>query len=293
VYDHPHDFRGRDERPPAACRIVDALAFPGIEDVHHQPHDRARGVKLARLLVRQIRKLLDQVFVGLAENVGLRRLVAERDSRKTFDEIAEQGVGQALLVGPRRIAEDAVKRFRIRFFDAAYGLLQRLTDIGCNHTNVAPVAAFGNLKPVVLGELCVFLVIARFRQRRRIFLIMDIGDAFKKKQREYIGFEVGGIHRTAQDVGGFPEEGFELTEGGDVVIYDHPLSLWYDPPIQLGERGGGDKNRFIFLISPGVDVVKGICVQAICHELHDVAHDGASIFEPSSFFHAGTALNCN
>ncbi len=36
----------------AAGGIVDGLAFPGVEDVDHQPHDRARGVELARLLVR-------------------------------------------------------------------------------------------------------------------------------------------------------------------------------------------------------------------------------------------------
>ena len=64
----------------AAGGIVDGLAFPGIEDVHHQPHDRARRVKLARLLVREVGELLDQVFVGLAEDVRLRRLVAEGDA---------------------------------------------------------------------------------------------------------------------------------------------------------------------------------------------------------------------
>ena len=61
---------------------------------------------------------------------------------------------------------------------------------------------------------------------------MDIRDAFEEKKWEHIGFEVGGIHRAAQDVGGFPEEKFELTEGRDVVIHahSHPLPIWYGPP---------------------------------------------------------------
>ena len=40
----------------AAGGIIDGLAFLGIEDVDHQPHDGARGVKLAGLLVRERRR---------------------------------------------------------------------------------------------------------------------------------------------------------------------------------------------------------------------------------------------
>ena len=58
----------------AASRIVDRLALLRVEDVDHQPHDGARRVELAGLLVRDVGELLDQVFVGLAENVGLRPL---------------------------------------------------------------------------------------------------------------------------------------------------------------------------------------------------------------------------
>ena len=36
----------------AAGGVVDGLAFLRVEDVDHQPHDRARRVELARLLVR-------------------------------------------------------------------------------------------------------------------------------------------------------------------------------------------------------------------------------------------------
>ena len=62
----------------AAGRVVDGLALLRVEDVDHQPHHRARRVELAGLLVGGVGELLDQVFVGLAEDVGLGRLVAER-----------------------------------------------------------------------------------------------------------------------------------------------------------------------------------------------------------------------
>lgn len=63
----------------AASRIVNNLAFFGVENVDHQPHNRSRGVKLACLFVCEISKLLDQVFVGLAENVRLRCRISQRD----------------------------------------------------------------------------------------------------------------------------------------------------------------------------------------------------------------------
>ena len=145
--------------------IVDGLAFLRVEDVDHQPHDGARRVELARLLVRGVGELLDEVFVGLAEDVGLRRLVAEIDAREVLDEVAQQRVGEAVLVGPLRVAEDAVERFRVGLLDSAHGLLQRLPDIRRHCSHVAPMAIVGNLEAVVLREEGVFLVAAGLRQR--------------------------------------------------------------------------------------------------------------------------------
>ena len=68
-----------------ACGIINGFPFPGIQDIHHQPHNRARGVKFAGLLVGGVCKLLDQVFVGLTEDIGLRRSVGEPDAGKVLD----------------------------------------------------------------------------------------------------------------------------------------------------------------------------------------------------------------
>ena len=43
----------------------------------HQPHDAARRVELAGLLVGGVGELLDQVLVGLAEDVGFCGFVAQ------------------------------------------------------------------------------------------------------------------------------------------------------------------------------------------------------------------------
>ena len=88
--------------------------------------------------------------------------------------------------------------------------------------------SFGNLKAVVLRELGIFLVTARFRQGRRVFLVIDIRDSLEEEQREDVGLEVGGIHRAAQDVRGLPEVGFKLAKGSGVIGL-----AWFTPVISL------------------------------------------------------------
>jgi hypothetical protein len=61
----------------ARVRPGDGLAFARVQDVHHQTNDGARSVELACLLVRGVRKLLDEVFVRLAEDVCLPSLISE------------------------------------------------------------------------------------------------------------------------------------------------------------------------------------------------------------------------
>jgi hypothetical protein len=76
------------------------------------------------------------------------------------------------------------------------------------------VAVLRNLEAVVLGEPSVFLVAAGFLERAPVLLVVHVGDALEEEQREDIGLEVGRIYWTVQDVGCFPEVGFQLAEGG-------------------------------------------------------------------------------
>jgi hypothetical protein len=72
---------------------------------------------------------------------------------------------------------------------------------------------FGDLEAVVLREERVFFVAARLGEGGLVFLVVDIGDTFEKQEGEYVGFEIGGVHRAAENVGSFPEVGFELAQG--------------------------------------------------------------------------------
>ena len=87
------------------------------------------------------------------------------NAREVLDEVAQQRVGEAVLVRPLGVAEDAVERFRVRLLDAAQGRLQRLPDVGGHRSHIAPVATFRDLEAVVLREAGVFLVAPGLLQR--------------------------------------------------------------------------------------------------------------------------------
>jgi hypothetical protein len=70
-----------------------------------------------------------------------------------FDQVLEQRVRKAVLVGPLGVAEDAVQGIRVGLLDAAHGLLERMADIGALGPDILPVAALRNLEAVVLGEI--------------------------------------------------------------------------------------------------------------------------------------------
>jgi hypothetical protein len=49
---------------------------------------------------------------------------------------------------------------------------------------------------------------------------VGVANPFEKEEREDVTFEVSRVHRAAQNIGGFPEVGFQLiqTDGGCVHL---------------------------------------------------------------------------
>ena len=202
---------GQQHAAGAAGRVVDGLALLGVEHVDHQPHDAARGVELAGLLVGGVGELLDQVLVGVAEQVGLDALVAQRQLGEVLDQVLEQGIRQAVLVGPLGIAEDAVQGVRVGLLDLAHRPLQCRTDVARLGADVVPVAVLWDLEAVRLREPRQ-LLIASLVDDFLVFLVPDVADALEEQQREDVGLEVSRIHRAAQDVGGLPQVAFKLAQ---------------------------------------------------------------------------------
>ena len=102
----------------AASGIVDRLSLVRVEDVHHEADNGSGGVELAGFLIRSIGKALDEIFVGLPEEVGLRSLIPEGQGGEVLDKVAEELVREAVLIRPLSVAEDAVEGVGIRLLDA-------------------------------------------------------------------------------------------------------------------------------------------------------------------------------
>ena len=192
-----------------AGRVVNGLALTRIKNIHHEPDDRSRGVKFAGLLVGGIGEFFDQIFIRLTQHIGLCGGIRERESGEVLDQIAQQGVRKPIFVRPLGVAENAVKRVRIRLLNATHGGLERLADI-CRHTSHSPpMAILRNLEPIVFWKQSRFFITLEFLQSRCAFLIMHIGDALKEKERKYIRLEIRCIHRPSQNVCRLPKMGLQ------------------------------------------------------------------------------------
>ena len=160
-----------------ARRVVDALTGQRIEDVDHQLYHRTRGVELARRPVAAVGELLDQVFVGLPHYVAPDVAVAQPHTVELAEQPCDQGVGQAVLIGPLRVPEDAVQGVGVGPLDVPESAGERVADVLGAGEQVAPVAVLRDLEAVVLGEGGEGRVAVRLVQRGLILLVPDIADA--------------------------------------------------------------------------------------------------------------------
>ena len=100
------------------------LAGLRLEHLGHQVDDGAVGVELGGGVAGVVGELLDQVFVALAQLVLGQVGDGEFQRAEVLDQVAQHGVGEAVLVGPLRVAEDAVELVGVGGLDGAHGGLQ-------------------------------------------------------------------------------------------------------------------------------------------------------------------------
>ena len=191
--------------PGAAGRVIDGFPCPRGQQAHHQRDDRTRRIEFSGLFVGQIREFLDQVFIGVAEDIGLAMGIAETQPREVLDEVFEQSIGQAILIRPLCIAKDAMQRIGVGLLNATHGLLQRIPNVRALGAHLLPVTPLRHLKSVVFGELGKLHIALRFFQGAVQLLIVDIGQALEEEQGENVRLEVRRVDGTPQDIGGFPK----------------------------------------------------------------------------------------
>jgi hypothetical protein len=121
-----------------------------------------------------------------------------------LDQVAQRRIGQAVLVGPLRVAKDTEKFVGIRGFDGSHGLLQAPAYIPADLPNLPPMRIGRDLEAMILWKHREGFVSARFLQRGLNLFVEDIAEALVEQQREDELFVVPRVdgspqkHRRAQ-----------------------------------------------------------------------------------------------
>ncbi|CFL20962.1 Uncharacterised protein [Burkholderia pseudomallei] len=203
---------------PAAWVVHASLVRSQHFDEH--AHHRGRRIELPPFLAFSRRKLPEEVFVHLAEQVLCVMAFAETDRRNQVHQFAEPARFE--LRATETLVEDAFEALVIRLDSfqrrinthADVRLLglrtDRLPTRGCRHPKhvrhrvvVTLLQCFRMVGRI--GQIQVVFLVAERRRQLRAALVERIGDVLQENQAEHDVLVLGGIHRRAQFVGCGPQ----------------------------------------------------------------------------------------
>ena len=196
---------GEQHAAGAAGGIIDGLAGLHVEHLGHEVDDGAVRVELGGGVAGVVGELLDEILVALAQLVLGQVGDGEFQRGEVLDEVAQHGIGQAVLVRPLRITKDAEELVGIRGLDGPHGLLQAPAHIPADLPNLPPMRVRRHLEAVVLREQRKVLIPARLPQRGDRLLIEDIAQPLVEQQRKDELLVVARVNRPPQEHGGSPE----------------------------------------------------------------------------------------
>jgi hypothetical protein len=206
----------------AAGGVVDFHAGLGLEHAGHDGADLGRGIELAGTLAAALGKLADEVFVALADDVGLDVVEPEALGADGLNEIGEAVVVEVALAVGGGVEVDAVDdALQKRIFpgdgphvggDAFADLVGELADdrpdglLGIVR-NEGQVEAHQLV--VGLGELEGLLARADFLRNAVQLVIENVAEALGEDQREDVVLVFRRVLGPADGAGGIPDPGFE------------------------------------------------------------------------------------
>ena len=213
----PHVLGGVDEHPAGAGRgVADAHALLRLQQLHDEAHHRARRVELAALLPGVVGELVDEVLVGVAQDVAPAGrvlpevLVAQVKAAEVGEQAADDalpvgGAAQLLLVVPVGARQDAVQPGCVGLLDGVAGDVERLAQVHRRPNQRRPAHRLRDeeLVLVAVGERD--LAATPEADRVLHLLVEAVREALEEENGEDVVLVVGRVDLPAQDVRGLPQ----------------------------------------------------------------------------------------
>ena len=199
----------------AAAGVVDASAV-GLQHLHQQPDDGARGVELAALPSLQKGELPQEVLVDPAQHIGGPRLgPADLDVADEVDDLPQPLLVQRL---PGVVRGQHIPQRRVLPLHGGHGRVHGLADGGLARVglDVGP-ASIGGHPEDVLGAVLVRVLrvgaLVTFGLQLGVGLLEGVGDVLEEDQAQDDVLVLGGVHAAAQGVGHPPQIGLVACGG--------------------------------------------------------------------------------
>ena len=201
----------------ASSRIADAHPLIGLEQLDDQAYDRTRRIELAAFFACVVGEPVDQVFVGVAEDVPrtlltvLRQVrlaqveAAEVPEQAVDDAVAARGATELGIVVPVRVTQHPVEPGRVRLLDLGARPVDHLTKVHRLAHDGAP-ARLGRHEELMLVGLALRHVARHAGGDRALDLLGEaVGEPPEEEHREDIVLIVARVDLPAQDISGAPE----------------------------------------------------------------------------------------
>ena len=149
---------GKEHAAGTAGGVVDRLSWLDVEHLGHEVDDGAVRVELSGGVAGIVGEFLDQILVTLAQLILGEIRHGQLERGEVLNEVAEHGVGEAILIRPLGVAEDAHELRLVRRLNRPHGALEDAADIATGLPDFPPMSLGRDLESVILRKECKVLV---------------------------------------------------------------------------------------------------------------------------------------
>ena len=137
---------GNKHASTAAGGIINRFSALRLEHFRHQMHHSTVGIEFLGGMSAVISKLLNQVFIALAQLVFRTVSQGQYLGREMLNKISKKAVGQTVFISPRTVAENTGHAVTVDSLDLPEGFHDSCANIFGHLTDIVPMISFGDQK---------------------------------------------------------------------------------------------------------------------------------------------------